>query len=447
MTIRPSGPARRLVAAALVVAAPILAPSASGAGPAQEPPSAPDAGGSHVVEVTPDDVLRATSSDVAGSLTDISGEVQNQVAAVTAARAAAADADAAVAAADAAVAATESRITELNAETDQVVVDSFINPPSEDAIETLAAPTLAESAVRQSILDRQTNANVSALDQLEAAEAQLDAEQAAQEDAVETAELRAAEADQALEDLVATQSDQTLFVLAVQDRLAANLAEASAVESIDPAAAAAIRAREGELATLLASVVSDREQRAAQAALQQAMADAAARAAAQAAERPSLLGPRLAGPGQRQPLRCRLSGWRVDHRRQLDGIEPGGHARRRGRRREQPVRRWLPRPVRPDRPAARQLRIVRLRHLRGAVVGVLATDRAARNVEPRTGHRDRLHLQRRRNAQPVQPVLLVADGQRGRLRLLQPAERALALEQRRHLRPDVGRPKSRRVST
>ncbi len=194
------------------------------------------------------------------------------------------------------MAATESRITELNAQTDQVVVDSFINPPSEDAIETLAAPTLAESAVRQSILDRQTNANVSALDQLEAAEAQLDAEQAAQEDAVETAERRAAEADQALEDLVATQSDQTLFVLAVQDRLAANLAEASAVESIDPAAAATIRAREGELATLLASVVSDREQRAAQAALQQAMADAAARAAAQAAERPSSSGRVSLGP-------------------------------------------------------------------------------------------------------------------------------------------------------
>ena len=293
---RPRTPPR-IAVAALVVAAPILAPSASGAGPAQESPSSPDAGG-HPRDVEVDARRRPAGDqrDVAGSLTDISAEVQNQVAAVTAARAAAADADAAVAAADAAVAATESRITELNAQTDQVVVDSFINPPSEDAIETLAAPTLAESAVRQSILDRQTDANVSALDQLEAAEAQLDAEQAAQEDAVETAEQRAAEADQALEDLVATQSDQTLFVLAVQDRLAANLAEASAVESIDPAAAAAIRAREGELATLLASVVSDREQRAAEAALQQAMADAAARAAAQAAERPSSSGRVSLGP-------------------------------------------------------------------------------------------------------------------------------------------------------
>ena len=287
MTIRPSGPARRLIAVALVVAAPILAPSASGAGPAQEAPSSPDTSVTRTADATVDDVLRASSADVAGSLTDMGAEVQAQVAAVTAARRASATADAAVAAADAAVTATEARIAELNTQTDQVVVDAFISPPSEDAMATLAAPTLAESAVRQSILDRQTDANVEALDQLEAAEAQLDAERAAQEDAVETAEQRSDEADRALEDLIASQSDVTLFVLAVQDRLAANLAEASALDSVDPAAAAAIRAREGQLATVLASVVADREERAAQAALQQAMADAAARAAAAAAERPS----------------------------------------------------------------------------------------------------------------------------------------------------------------
>ena len=289
VTIRHPRAARRLLAivlvvTALVVAAPALAPSPSGAGPAQESPSSPaDAGATRATDVQPDDVLRATSSDVAGSLTDISADVQRQVAEVAAARAAAAEADAAVAAADAAVAATEARIAELTTQTDQVVVDSFINPPSEDAMETLAAPTLAESAIRQSILDRQTDANVAALDQLEAAEAQLDAEKAAQEDAVAAAEQRADEADQAVEDLVASQSDETRFVLAVQDRLAANLAEASSLDSIDPAAAAAVRAREGELAALLGSVVTAREQRAAEAALQQAMAEAAARAAAEAA--------------------------------------------------------------------------------------------------------------------------------------------------------------------
>ena len=288
VTIRHSCSARRLLAVALVVAAPALAPSPSGAGPAQEAPSSrAEAGATRTTEVGPDDVLRAASSDVAGSLTDVSAEVQLQVAQVAAARTAAADAAAAVAAADAAVAATEARIAELTTQTDQVVVDSFINPPSEDAMETLAAPTLAESAIRQSILDRQTDANVATLDQLEAAEAQLDAEKAAQTDAVAAAEQGADEADEALEDLIAAQSDETRFVLAVQDRLAANLAEASSLESVDPAAAAAVRAREGELATLLGSVVSAREQRAAEATLQQAMAEAAARAAAETASRSS----------------------------------------------------------------------------------------------------------------------------------------------------------------
>jgi LAS superfamily LD-carboxypeptidase LdcB len=300
VTIRRSRSARRVAAVAAVVAsiaAPALAPSASGAGPAQEPPSSrAEAGAARTTEMAPDDVLRATSADVAVSLTDVSAEVQGQVAEVSAARTAAAEADAAVAAADAAVTATEARIAELTTQTDQVVVDSFINPPSEDAIETLAAPTLAESAVRQSILDRQTDTNVATLDQLEAAEAQLDTERAAQEDAVAAAEQRAGEADQALEDLIATQSEETRFVLAVQDRLAANLAEASSLESIDPAAAAAVRAREGELAALLGAVVSAREQRAAEAALLQAMAEAATRAAAESASRSTRSGGVSLGP-------------------------------------------------------------------------------------------------------------------------------------------------------
>jgi LAS superfamily LD-carboxypeptidase LdcB len=303
VTIRRPRSARRVAAIAAVaavaasIAAPALAPSATGAGPAQEPPSSrAEAGAARTTEMASDDVLRATSADVAVSLTDVSADVQRQVAEVSAARTAAAEADAAVAAADAAVAATEARIAELTTQTDQVVVDSFINPPSEDAIETLAAPTLAESAVRQSILDRQTDTNVATLAQLEAAEAQLDTERAAQEDAVAAAEQRAGEADQALEDLIATQSEETRFVLAVQDRLAANLAEASSLESIDPAAAAAVRAREGELAALLGAVVSAREQRAAEAALQQAMAEAATRAAAESASRSTRSGGVSLGP-------------------------------------------------------------------------------------------------------------------------------------------------------
>lgn len=295
MTIRRPRTAQRLIAAALVVASPVLAPAVSGAAPGQEPPSpASDAGASRTTQAAGEDLLRASASDVAASLTDVSAEVQAQVAAVTAARAASADADAAVAAAEAAVAATEEQIAALMTQSDQVVVDSFINPPSEIAMETLAAPTLAESTVRQSILDRQTDANAHVLDELAAAEAQLDAQKAAQEEAAAAADESADEAAEALEDLVAAQSDETLFVLQVQDRLAANLAEASALESIDPAAAAALRAREGELAALLDGVVADREQRAAQAALQQAMADAAARAAAEAASRPS--GRRTLGP-------------------------------------------------------------------------------------------------------------------------------------------------------
>jgi LAS superfamily LD-carboxypeptidase LdcB len=284
VTVR-SRSVRRLIAAAttaaVVGAVPMLAPAPTAAAPAQEEPGAGTEGGTTGTVIAPDEILRAGVSDVSSSLTERSAEVQTQLDATDAAQVAAADAAAALTAADAAVAATEQQITSLNDQTDQVVVDSFINPPSENAIETLAAPTLAESTVRQAILDRQTDANVEALDELEAAHEQLAAQKETQDEAAAAAETTAAQAAAARDDLVSTLSDEAYFVYLVQERLAANLAEASALESVDPAAAEALRAREGELSATLGTIVAGRQQQAAaQAAMEQALRDAAARAAA-----------------------------------------------------------------------------------------------------------------------------------------------------------------------
>ena len=262
----------------------MLVPATSGAAPGQQPPAA---GGTEradgTLSTTDDDVLQADSAEVATSLADLNAEVQAQVAAVVAARDAQAAADAELAAAEAAVAETQASLASLGEASDEVVIESFVNPPAEDALDALTADSLADATVKQSILTNQSNSNAAVLTDLQDAQADLVVREEAQADAAATAEEKAAEAEAAVDDLVADQSQETLFVLAVQERLAGNLAEADALAGVDPAAADALRAREGELAAQIGAIVTAREQRAAEAALQQAMAEAAAQAAAERA--------------------------------------------------------------------------------------------------------------------------------------------------------------------
>jgi LAS superfamily LD-carboxypeptidase LdcB len=266
-----------------MAASPVLVPRTSDAAPDQEgPPTSRDESG--MPSVSGDDVLRADSADVAASLGEVSAEVQAQVAAVTAARRAETTAQAELAAAEEAVAETQASIDALSVLSDEVVIESFINPPAESAIDTLSAESLVDATVKQSILTNQSNSNAQVLTDLQEAQAELTTRKEAEAEAAATAEEKAAESEAALADLIADQSEETLFVLAVQDRLAGRLAEADALADIDPAAAEALRAREGELAAQIGAIVTAREQRAAQAALEQAMAEAAAQAAAERAE-------------------------------------------------------------------------------------------------------------------------------------------------------------------
>jgi hypothetical protein len=151
-------------------------------------------------------------------------------------------------------------------------------------METLASASLSDATIRQELLTEQANENADVLTELEAARDDLIRRRRAQQDAAAAASVEAAEAEAALADLVAAQSYETRFVLAVQVRLAASLAEAEALERVDPEAAEAMRAREGQLTGKLDALIAERERRAAEEALAQAMAEAAARAEQEAAE-------------------------------------------------------------------------------------------------------------------------------------------------------------------
>ena len=286
--IRRHARAVRLLVVLLVAVAPVLAPSAGLAGPGQDEPGESDERGPQVGPPSVD-LLTASgaTADVAASLDELSVEVDTQVAAVVDARRAEAEAAQALADADAAVAETEAALDELVAESDAVVIEAFLDPPMEDALETLSADSLAEATVRQSILSDHADANADVLTRLAAAQEDVAAVKDVQQEAADAAAARAGEAEAALDELVATLSAQSLFVLAVEERLDANLAEAEALEDLDPEAAEALREREGELAAQLAAIASAREQEALEDAYREALAEAAARADAEEEARQS----------------------------------------------------------------------------------------------------------------------------------------------------------------
>jgi hypothetical protein len=152
-------------------------------------------------------------------------------------------------------------------------------------LDALTAASTMDATVKQAILDRQSDADADVLGQLDVAKTELATEQDTRAEAAGTARQQAREAQAAVDDVVAAQSQESLFVVTIQDRVAANLSEAEAVARLDPAAAEAMRARETEIAAKLNEIIAQRQQRAAEAALAQALADAQARADAAARDR------------------------------------------------------------------------------------------------------------------------------------------------------------------
>jgi hypothetical protein len=197
------------------------------------------------------DVLRADNVDVGDTLAEIRANVDAQKAALTTALATVTQAETDLAAAEAALADTQSRLAAVNDEAGLVVVETFIDPPAESALDVLSSASLEEATIRQSILEREADGNAVALDELIALQAQLEEEMATREEAAEAAEAAEAEASAAYADVESAVSQQAAFAVAVDQRLDQQLAEADALENTNPELAAQIRAREAELALAL----------------------------------------------------------------------------------------------------------------------------------------------------------------------------------------------------
>jgi septal ring factor EnvC (AmiA/AmiB activator) len=197
------------------------------------------------------DVLTAEGDTVVAALGDLDDAVEAQKHMLSEADLANAAAQADLNVADAALADTQARFTEITTQADAIVIDAFMNPPTDTALDALTAESLEDATVKQAFLNMQADANAELLGQYEALLDELAVEKAAREEAADAAAATQAEAEAAYEDVQATVGEEARFAVEVQRRLDHRLAEADALQATDPALAEQIRAREAQVAEAL----------------------------------------------------------------------------------------------------------------------------------------------------------------------------------------------------
>jgi murein DD-endopeptidase MepM/ murein hydrolase activator NlpD len=246
---------RRWVAAAItltIASAPATAGALPGApaAPAQEPtqPGDPDLGASTLVDDAT--LVDLDASVVATKLDDFAEEIETQLSDYREAQKAVEQAQSALADADSALQNTQLLIEETTVATDEVVVDAFMNPPSEQALETLAAPSLTEATVRQSLLTREADKSADKLSDLEQALADYEQLEAAQQEKLEEAQTARADADAKFADLKSALSAQAEFVALVEQAVDSRSGDAAD----DPD----LQERAGQIDTLLADAAEKR---------------------------------------------------------------------------------------------------------------------------------------------------------------------------------------------
>ena len=249
---------------ATAAAASILAPVPTGAQEDDSPAGQDQARQNRALVDLDIDVLRAENTEVEEALGDLAENVAAQQDALDGAQLALMDAEAALAEANTAVEEAQNRLDGLTALTDMVVIDAYMSPPAEAGLESLSARSLSDASIKQSILDIEATSDAALLDQFEEAQAQLEIETAAKEEAAAEAADRQSDAEAALADLESALSQQAQFAAEVERRLNQRLTEGRTLAEIDPELAAQILAREQELAGILGQMQEEARAAAAQ---------------------------------------------------------------------------------------------------------------------------------------------------------------------------------------
>lgn len=198
------------------------------------------------------DVLTARDAEVRAALDAIQTQVAGQLVVVTQTSDALAAAEAAAAASAAEISRLEGEIERLDAEVDQMIVEAYVDPPIDHALDVLDADTLSEATVKDGLVDLSADQDTAAIDRLAAARSELGRENDRQEALASEARARKGKADVALAELGTARAAQDRLAAEIGARLVAKQQEAEALRRTDAALAQQVEAERTALATSLA---------------------------------------------------------------------------------------------------------------------------------------------------------------------------------------------------
>lgn len=226
------------------------------------------------------DTLQAEDAEVQAALSELEVNVATQRAELDEAERAHQEAEDELAAAIQSVADAQRRIDDLNHRADELVVQSFVNPPTDNALDAFRADSLSDAAVKQAVIEIQADTDADILDQLDEAHEDMEVEQVNRTAAEAAAEDRKDEAAQELADVEAALAQQQDFAADLEERLNAKLAEAESLKDFDKALSDRLVREQAEVARRIRAMqeAAERQRRA---------QEAAARATAAAADRPA----------------------------------------------------------------------------------------------------------------------------------------------------------------
>lgn len=197
------------------------------------------------------DVLEAEDAEIEAALGAIQTEISGQQVVVNAANDALATAEADVAASESRISALEDEIAELDAAADQMIVDSFMNPPINHALDILHSDSLADATVMDALVSMQSEADARAIEALAEAQDELEDEKVVLDELAATAAEKKDEADAAMADLEESLAQQQELANDIEQRLNAKLAEAESLRAFDAELSEQIAAEQAALAASL----------------------------------------------------------------------------------------------------------------------------------------------------------------------------------------------------
>jgi hypothetical protein len=197
------------------------------------------------------DALKAADAKTTAELARLQGELSRRQATANKANRAKARADADLREAKAAVEKARKRYETLNDQADALVVESFISPAGDVALDVFKAGSLTDAAVKRSLEEMQAESDAQLLRDLTSARHRLDADEDRKEEAASKADASDARATKAVQQMKAARDKQQAYVAKVRKQLDAKLAEAEALKQVDAALSKQIAAQQAALAAQL----------------------------------------------------------------------------------------------------------------------------------------------------------------------------------------------------